>query len=261
MAFRVGGLVRSLGFAPCVPWVTRHTASHRPSLTTAKRTRPIAARVANGCLRTMAMNAGGDSNGSEALPTRDQLLSASFRDSVSHAATIMRGVASEIPEEKGVLLDAMLSSSNGARGFFVTLLSEEDVTIADADPLPPGLVSLLQRYATSETVADLLVKNLVMSTAMVHYYEAANQSELAGNSARTARRAEAVLRAAKADGEVGEVTSSVIMSLAREMIDGLLHESAASRYKEFGNKWGYNKSQREAASAALVRACGIPDSS
>lgn len=120
------------------------------------------------------------------------------------------------------LLRALLTSSNGARGFFVSYLGDPDVTVADAPP-PAAVVDALTEAVVAETgstsrvagggaddraavdaaaapaadagvVPPLLAKNLVMSSGMVVAYREADKTDLAAGSALTATRTELLLR-------------------------------------------------------------------
>jgi hypothetical protein len=117
--------------------------------------------------RRMRMVSTGSVDGAAKLPTREELLAASFMDSVQYAGKLMLIVGEDLEPSTVPLLEAMLSSSNGARGFFVTLLSQPDVVLADQRPLPAELKRIPRDNSTDSVFAELLVKNVVMSSAMV----------------------------------------------------------------------------------------------
>jgi hypothetical protein len=126
-----------------------------------------ASRVTCPAARPMRMSASEQLGDRTRFPSREQLLSASFMDSVQFAGNLMSAGGVELEPDSVPLLDAMLLSSNGCRGFFVTLLSQPDIVIADRDPLQPELKRLLCSKTSDPVFVDLLVKNVVMSSAMV----------------------------------------------------------------------------------------------
>lgn len=187
------------------------------------------------------------------LPTISAIRTADFPDTVTHAAKIL-GTHVKPPAENVELLRELLRTSAGARGVFVALLSDRSVPAADRTPLSDELVGLLRDAARDETtcengamrgfiVRELLVKNVVMSAAMVVTYGARGQDELRAASKETNIRAVRVLRACAGGPE---------RELAKEMARALW--SKGGTYEPFVRKWGYGEAERKAGIEALVEA-------
>jgi hypothetical protein len=191
------------------------------------------------------------------LPSKTELQSATFLESVRHAETLLGFRTTDLAAENVVLLETMLQSSNGARGFFVALLSQPDVLLAEQDPLPAALVSLLFTRCGDAVVADLIVKNAVMSSAMALQYEGQGETGMAVGSASTSQRALTVLQAA-----YGMPGSAV--PLAVELMISALEGAAAEErderrraYIPFVKKWGYDDAQRKHCASVLWRATSV----
>lgn len=142
--------------------------------------------------------------------------------------------ASEFAGEIGELV----KSETGARGFFVTYLTSEGTL---ADQPAPELIQALQ--ASPEPVADLLVKNVAMSSATALTHRRDGNEALAQGSERVRSR-----------------TIDLIQRLALPQVRDLalaLRESTVTGegdYKLFLQRWGYDAEQRQVIIQALDRA-------
>lgn len=186
------------------------------------------------------------------LPSAAELQSASFLDSVRHAETLLGFRATTLSAENAALVDTMLGTSNGARGFFVTLLSQPAVLLAEQEPLPCELDRLLRKHCRVALVADLIVKNLVMSSAMALQYRGDGKSGLASGSALTSARSATVARATY------RVGGSSVPALVDRMLYALEGKGVADGgmgvYVPFVEKWGYDDAQRRHCAAVLCDA-------
>ncbi|WRH66531.1 MAG: hypothetical protein RSE13_23680 [Planktothrix sp. GU0601_MAG3] len=81
------------------------------------------------------------------------------------------------------VITKLVKTHNGARGFFVTYLT-------DARPgFDQPIASIIQALETSpEIVSDLLVKNVAMSAAMVVYHHRHNNLEMQESSQQVVQR-------------------------------------------------------------------------
>lgn len=190
---------------------------------------------------------------SSALPTAAELQGASFLDCVRHAETLLGFRKTALPAENAALLEEMLATSNGARGFFVSLLSQPDVLLADQAPLPEALLAVLRARCTDKVVADLIVKNAVMSTAMAVQYEREGKTGMAVGSALTSRRSGTILQATHGmpNSTVPQIVELMLAALD-ESSGAKLSEAEKKAFVPFVKKWGYNDQQKE-RSAALLR--------
>ena len=130
---------------------------------------------------------------------------------------------------------ALVQTANGARGFFVAFLTG-DWQLADAPSA--GLIRALQ--STPTAIAELLVKNLVMSTAMAMTHQRAENIEQSESSKRVAKRT--ALLIAKVDLEEVRVIASQIKRAAL---------TGNGEYATFLEKWGYDPEQKQAIANTL----------
>lgn len=148
-------------------------------------------------------------------------------------AQIEAGTLSAAEEEQAIA--ALVSSENGARGFFVTYLTG-DSALADAPS--EAVVKALQ--SSPETVAELLVKNVAMSSAMAIAHRRNHNEDMAQGSERVSRRTLNLIRRINLP-LVSEKAQQLRNSA--KMGDGL--------YADFLNRWRYDDEQRAVIQAAL----------
>eukprot|EP00177_Eucheuma_denticulatum_P001339 GFKZ01002433.1.p1 GENE.GFKZ01002433.1~~GFKZ01002433.1.p1 ORF type:complete len:231 (-),score=42.32 GFKZ01002433.1:890-1582(-) len=170
------------------------------------------------------------------LPTRETLLSASFMACVEHTRAIV-GDAKTLSREQLDLISALLETSNGSRGFFVTVLSNEDVGLIDGDEFGDELIQMIAEGGAE--VRDLLTKNVVMSSCMVVYYERRGETELGKGSLLTRERA---VRLAK---QVLNKDEGGLEGVLKEMLEGL--QKGEGRFTGFVQKWEYDDEQKKEA--------------
>jgi hypothetical protein len=145
------------------------------------------------------------------------------------------------PETIQQRITDLVSTENGARGFFVTYLTS-DRPFAD---IPTGEI-LAALSVSPAIVGELLVKNLAMSTAMALYHRRNAEEENALGSDRVRQR-----------------TSQLIRSLFSPEITEKLYrlqeslEKGAGDYETFLDRWGYDREQRQAI--ANVTRSLLPD--
>ncbi|MCM1982740.1 hypothetical protein [Lyngbya confervoides] len=127
----------------------------------------------------------------------------------------------------------LLSLPAGPRGFFATLLTS-DGPVAEAPPA--ALLAALGSHP--ETVADLLVKNLAMSTAMRVQHQRQGKTDLVQGSAQVQRRSQTLLLALK--------TVEI-----QQHLQDMLQPSQA--YAAFLDRWGYDVPQKQAIATAVAQ--------
>jgi hypothetical protein len=124
----------------------------------------------------------------------------------------------------------LVSTENGARGFFVTYLTS-DLSHREY----PSLEVITALKTSPIFVNELLVKNLAMSTAMVIYHRSQGDEENAQGSEK-----------------VQEKTSQLIKELLSPSLGEKLQQLATSlntgqgEYQAFLERWGYDDCQRQA---------------
>jgi hypothetical protein len=133
-------------------------------------------------------------------------------------------------------ISTLVQTANGARGFFVCFLTGEWQL---ADEPSTHVIKALQSSPTA--IAELLVKNLAMSTAMAIFHRHAGNDELAQSSDRVARRTALLME---------KVDLVEVYEIATQM-----HNSAISndgKYASFLEKWGYDAEQKQAIANVLT---------
>ncbi|NCR40799.1 MAG: hypothetical protein GPJ21_13525 [Microcystis aeruginosa W13-11] len=124
----------------------------------------------------------------------------------------------------------LVSTENGARGFFVTYLTS-DLSHREY----PSLEVITALKTSPIFVNELLVKNLAMSTAMVIYHRSQGDQENAQGSEK-----------------VQEKTGQLIKQLLSPALGEKLQQLATSlntgqgEYQAFLKRWGYDDCQRQA---------------
>lgn len=148
------------------------------------------------------------------------------------------GIANRLTEaELESIITALVQSENGARGFFVTYLTDEQ---SPADQPSPAVVKALR--SSPEIVSDLLVKNLAMSTAMIVTHTQNQNLQLAAGSARVQRRTIEFIRQTQIE--------AIFVKLEQ-----LRHSLAtqAGEYQSFLQRWHYDEAQRGAIAEVISR--------
>ncbi len=123
----------------------------------------------------------------------------------------------------------LIQTANGARGFFVTYLTAP-APICDA-PQPEIIAAIA---AHPEIAADLLVKNIAMSTAQQLYHQRQNNTEMMASSAIVAARTTKIIKA---------LNLPQIQAMCQELVSTI--EAGAGSYTEFLTRWGYDDQQKQ----------------
>ncbi|MBM0740890.1 hypothetical protein JOY44_04540 [Phormidium sp. CLA17] len=129
----------------------------------------------------------------------------------------------------------LVASENGARGFFVTYLSDER-PIAD----PPSTSVITALKTAPAVVAPLIVKNLAMSTATAIAHRRNQNEALAQGSDRVKVRSTYILQAIQSDE-----TNAQIQALMTSI------NTQAGDYSAFLKRWGYDSEQQQAIQQAF----------
>ena len=135
---------------------------------------------------------------------------------------------------------SLVKTQNGARGFFVTYLTDDR---QEADKPSPGVLDALRD--APEIVAELLVKNLAMSAAMVVYHSRHDREEMAAGSARVQARSHHLIQT---------LQMPACQTLAEQMLESL--RTQEGEYEVFFQRWGYDGEQKDAIGSAVREAIG-----
>ena len=139
------------------------------------------------------------------------------------------------PEQVQIFVTDLVATQEGARGFFVGYLTNG---LAVVDQVHPGIILGLATYPA--VVADLLVKNLAMSTAQNLHFLRENQADMATNSATVAKRSRQLIDALQMP-EIKVITQQIIAAV----------QTGTGEYAEFLERWGYDADQKKAIEQAL----------
>jgi hypothetical protein len=161
----------------------------------------------------------------------------SFADAIALTQTLLDGLEQGIVA--GVALEstvrALVVSANGARGFFVTYLSD-DRSLGNQSV--DAIIAALQ--SAPAIVSPLLVKNLAMSTAMAITHRR-NQDEamVKGSEQVRSRTTQLIqrLQLPQVEAEAQQLSQAI--------------ETKTGAYQTFLERWGYDVEQRQAMQQAL----------
>jgi molybdopterin-guanine dinucleotide biosynthesis protein A len=173
-------------------------------------------------------------------------LLASESISFEEAIALTQSLLSEIEADRlsqaqsEQVVASLVKTPNGARGFFVTYLTDDRQA---ADRPSPGVLEALRE--APEIVAELLVKNLAMSAAMVVYHSRHQSEEMAAGSARVLGRSRNLIQILK---------MPACQAIASQMLESL--QTQEGEYEEFFQRWGYDDEQRVAIGSAVGEAIG-----
>ncbi len=157
--------------------------------------------------------------------------SVTFPDAIAQTKSFLNQLeGNELTEVKiEETVTAFVKSENGARGFFVSYLTDEG---SFADHPTEGIIQGLK--SESELVAELLVKNLAMSSAMIITHQRNKDEEMAQSSKRVRDR-------------VTNLIQQLQLAETKLKSQQLQHsaKTGEGEYKDFLNRWGYDSEQRQ----------------
>jgi predicted regulator of Ras-like GTPase activity (Roadblock/LC7/MglB family) len=130
----------------------------------------------------------------------------------------------------------LVQTANGARGFFVTYLTASDPI---CDEPRAEIIAALQ--ANPEIAADLLVKNMAMSTAQQIYHQRRNDPDMAASSATVAARTTKIIQ---------QLNLPQIQEMCRELVTTI--QTGSGAYREFLNRWGYDNEQQNSIAQVVL---------
>lgn len=182
---------------------------------------------------------------------------ASFEDALEVAPTLCAALEEHEDnfEAHASELAEMLSSSAGARGFFVNWLTADAYKRADVMPPPAPLIAALE--AAPREVNEVMLMNVVMSAATkVAAQRVAYESQTA-SSERTCQRASLLVqalidRSADLKASLGSLTGAVAAELRP---DGGVGGDEEDSWTKFLGRWRYDEEQLLAVEAALADCC------
>jgi hypothetical protein len=174
--------------------------------------------------------------------TDPNLTPPTFEEAIALSQSLINHLDTLPEPEIQKMLSRLVGSENGARGFFVTYLTD-DRPFADAPS--EGVVKALQ--SSPVIVAELLVKNLAMSAAMAIAHRRNQDEAMAQGSDRVQRRTVDLIQRVK----LAEVSQKAIQ-LRQSAITG------SGAYESFLERWGYDAEQRQQIEQVMGEAIVMP---
>ncbi|GAB4526870.1 MAG: hypothetical protein Tsb0014_07300 [Pleurocapsa sp.] len=161
----------------------------------------------------------------------------SFPDAIATTQNLMTQMEeNKITEEEiEQAIASLVSSKNGARGFFVAYLTG-DLSLADNPS--PGVINALK--SSPELVSELLVKNLAMSAAMAITHRRNNDTDNVAGSEKVCRRSAKLIQ--KLDLDLIKKNLSQLQTTIT---------TGKGNYTEFLQRWGYDSEQQQAIDKAI----------
>jgi 3-methyladenine DNA glycosylase Tag len=159
----------------------------------------------------------------------------SFQGAISLSQTLFTDIDQLSAAAVKSYVTDLVATMNGARGFFVTFLTNElSLSTEKSDAIATAL------RTAPDIVAELLVKNLVMSTAMTLTHRRQNNPDMAQQSQLTQERTAAI---------IDQIQLATVEQEAQQLWQSLIQETGS--YTEFLQKWEYDAEQKQAMQAAL----------
>jgi len=137
--------------------------------------------------------------------------------------------------EIAAVISALVQTENGARGFFVTYLTSAS-SLADS----PSAAVVEALRSSPEIVAELLVKNLAMSTAQAIFHRRQQKEDMAKGSEQVRHR-------------TLELIQLLDLPSIRDRAQQLIQTAKTGEgiYQAFLERWHYDTEQRQAICQAL----------
>lgn len=162
-----------------------------------------------------------------------------FEQAIDLTQSLMAQIQQEQISEADLeaIITALVRSENGARGFFVAYLPDER-SIADhpSDAIIRGL------QASPEIVAELLVKNLAMSSAMAITHRRNQDETMTLGSKRVQTRSIDLIQ---------RTQLAEVMHKAKKLKESTT--TGTGEYQAFLDRWGYDSEQRQAIQQQMTK--------
>jgi len=154
----------------------------------------------------------------------------SFESAIALTQEFINQLPTLDEDKQEEIVASLVQSANGSRGFFVTYLTHESAIV---DNPSIGIIKGLK--SAPETVSELLVKNIAMSTAMKITHLRNNDLEMAESSQKVTQRTKKIVELCQL-----EQVKNKISQMQKTIIDN------KGEYREFLLRWGYDDEQKQA---------------
>ncbi len=161
-----------------------------------------------------------------------------FEEAIAFTQALLSQIDQQTLSETEIeaAIRALVATQNGARGFFVTYLTNDQ---GRADQPTSAVLAALR--SSPEIVSELLVKNLVMSAAMVVTHTQRQDLKMANSSAQVRSRSTHLIQ---------QLHLEQLTSKLTQLLQSL--QTGTGTYQDFLNRWGYDDQQREAMQQAIL---------
>ncbi|MBP0012084.1 MAG: hypothetical protein J7545_15800 [Roseofilum sp. SBFL] len=161
----------------------------------------------------------------------------SFEQAIALTQTFLDLLEKEELSEEVIqtTVNELVKTENGARGFFVTYLTDKRSV---SDRPTSGVIEGLQ--TSPEIVSELLVKNVAMSTAMAITHTRNQNLEMAGNSQQVKERTTHL---------IAQLQLPEVKTRAKQLCESA--QTGTGEYQSFLERWGYDAEQKQAIQDAL----------
>jgi len=163
----------------------------------------------------------------------------SFEDAIAETQALLEKMASKSISDSEIqmTITKLVQTQNGARGFFVTYLTDERPFI---DSPSTGIIVALR--SSPNIVGELLVKNLVMSSASALAHRRNEDEAMAQGSEQVRDRTSHLIKAVKLP---------IVSEKLQEMEQSL--STGQGEYEAFLERWGYDAEQKKVMKSAILK--------
>ena len=160
-----------------------------------------------------------------------------FPDAIALTRSLLDAMAENTLDETAIqdAIASLVKSENGARGFFVTYLTDERPFAEH-----PSAAVVCALRSSPDIVSELLVKNLAMSAAMALTHRRNQNEEMAKGSERVLQRTTHLIKQIQLD------SVSDKLQLLRESVT-----TGTGHYQAFLERWEYDPQQKQMMQQAL----------
>ncbi len=164
----------------------------------------------------------------------------SFEDAIAQSQALVEKMATQSisDTEAATAIANLVKTENGARGFFVTYLTDERPFV---DSPSPSLIQALQ--SSPEIVGELLVKNLAMSSATAVAHRRNQDEAMAKGSEQVRDRTLNLIKA----------TNLLVVTTKLQNLEATL-KNGQGEYQAFIERWGYDNEQKQVIQSAILEA-------
>jgi hypothetical protein len=163
----------------------------------------------------------------------------SFEDAIAETQALLEKMATKSISNSEIqtTITKLVQTQNGARGFFVTYLTDERPFI---DSPSTGIIVALR--SSPNIVGELLVKNLVMSSASALAHRRNQDEAMAQGSEKVRDRTSYLIKAVKLP-----IVSEKLQEMEKSLTTG------QGEYEAFLERWGYDAEQKKVMKSAILQ--------